>query len=264
MPPGPAEARIGPGDWAAELVPWPFPSLSRDGRFFPMQYEPRTIAFLCELLHPPLVPDPTPIQKIHNRMFEAGTPLYKSFAVTGQGATLSNPVSQPGAASSVNFLGDRIQFREELSGLTMDEFAARVREIAQGVAELRRLQIFTAQQVTIRSLINPKNFRDSRAFLKEAMFGFGDELEEFGRLPQLFGMRLVFPPQPNEPNAFTLRAESFASDPRSVFLENQGSFGPTMTANGLHPVEDNIRATYDYLVDRALPFIARFDVRQEV
>ncbi len=228
-----------------------------------MRYEPRTIAFLCELLHPPLAPDPTPIQKIHNRMFEAGAPAYKSFAVTPQGAELSNPTPQPGAASSVRFLGDRFQFREELSGLTTEDFAARVREIATAVAELRRLQLFTAQVVTIRTLINPKNFRDSRTFLREAVFGFGDELQEFERAPRLFGLRLVFPPEQEAPNAHTLRTESFANDPRSLFLENQSSFGPSMVVHGLSSIEENIRATYDFLVERALPFIARFDARRE-
>ncbi|MEW6072206.1 MAG: hypothetical protein AB1726_06355 [Planctomycetota bacterium] len=229
-----------------------------------MRYEPRTIAFLCELLHPPLAPDPAPIQRIHNRMFQAGTPLYKSFAVTGQGSVLSNPAAQPGAVSTAAVLGDRLQFREELSGLTVDEFATRVREIATAVADLRHIPVFPAQIVTIRTLINPRNFRDSRAFLRDATFGFGEELQVFGRTPQLYGLRLVFPPQPDAPNAFTLRAESFAGDARSLFLENQGSFGPTLVAHGTAPIEENVRATYDFVVDRAFPFIARFDVRQEV
>ena len=39
-----------------------------------------------------------------------------SFAVAPGGPVLSNAVSRPGAASQVSFLGDRIQFREELGG----------------------------------------------------------------------------------------------------------------------------------------------------
>ncbi len=79
----------------------------------------------------------------------------------------------------------------------------------------------------------------------------------------MYGLRLVFPPQPEEPNAFTLRVESFASDPRSIFLENQGSFGPIVPARGIEPLGANIRATYDFIIDRVLSFVERFDARQE-
>ena len=229
----------------------------------PMNYTPRTIAFLCELLHPPRVPDPSPIQRIHNRLYQEGTPPYQSFTVAGDGAVLSNPMPQPGAASSVSFRQDRFQFREELSGLTTEDFGKRVATITRVASAECNVQLFTAQVITIRTLVNPRNFRDSRGYLKDGVFGFGEELAEFGRDPQLYGMRLVFPPTPTTPNAYTLRVESFANDPRSLFLENQGSFGPTVVARGLEPIEANVRATYDFVVERALPFLKHFDARQE-
>jgi hypothetical protein len=234
-----------------------------------MPYQPRTIAFLCELLHPPTVPDPAPVQRVHNHLFQSADPTYRSFTVTGEGAVLSNPPARPGAVSSATFLADRYQFREELSGLTVDEFARRVHEISAAVAsatpgpEGGGVQIFTAQVVTIRTLVNPRRYQDSRSFVRDAMFGFGSELEDFRRPPQLYGMRLVFPPTPTEPHAFALRVESFANDPRSLFLENQGSFGPAVAARGLEVLAENVRTTYSFLVERALSFLAHFDVRQE-
>lgn len=227
-----------------------------------MNYAPRTIAFVCELLHPPQIPDPGPIQRLHNEMFSSGDPAYRSFAVGHQGTVLSNPVTRPGAVSSAEFLADRFRFREEFSSITVEEFGRRVLEISREVARLRGIQIFTAQVVTIRTLVNPRNFKDARSFLKEGMFGFEGEVEDFGRDPQLFGLRLVFPPAQDQPNAYTLRIESFANDPRSIFLENQGSFGPSVVARGLDSLEDCVQATYKFLVERALRFIGRFDARQ--
>ncbi len=228
-----------------------------------MHYAPRTIAFLCELLHPPKAPDPTPIQRFHNSMFEGGDPTYRSFNVAPQGAVLSNPVTRPGAVSSVEFLADRYRFREELSSLTVEQFGERVMDVAAAVAELENLQVFTARIVTIRTLINPRNFGDSRAFLKHGVFGLDKETEAFGREPQLLGMRFVFTPTQDQPNAFTLRVESFANDPRSVFLENQGSFGPTRIAGGLDEVAQAIQETYGFLTEHALRFLENFDVRLE-
>lgn len=228
-----------------------------------MKYTPRTIAFLCDLIHPPVPPDPARIQKLHNAQFEGGSPVYQSYQVTPEGTLLSNPVTSPGANSSVAFLADRIRFREELSGLTVDEFAARVRSLCESAVSLLPIQLFTAQQVTVRTLINPRHFPDSRKFIKAGMFGMGTEISEFGREPQLYGMRLVFPPGPDGPNAHALRIESFHSDPRSVFIENQGSFGPTVLQHGLDPIEENIQTAYRFVVERALKFLSHFDAHQE-
>lgn len=228
-----------------------------------MNYQQRTIAYLCELHHPPLALDPRPIQRMHNEMYEAGDPPWSSFAVTPAGPILSNPSPKPGAASLVAFLADRIQLREELSGLTCEDFALRVRQIAEQAASRRGIPMFTAQQVTIRCLINPRAYRDSRSFLREGMFGFTHQTDALGRTPQLYGLRLAFPPDAHSPDSYVLRIESFNRDPRSLFLENQGNFGPMISGASLPVVEENVRATYAFLRERAIPFVERFDARQE-
>ena len=232
-----------------------------------MDYQPRTIAYLCDLLHPPQAPEPRPIQKLHNRMFEGGAPTYATFAVTPLGPVLANPAERPGAASQAAFLGDRFQFREELGDMTIETFGERVRTVAGEAAGLRGIGHFTGQQVTLRSLINPRHYSDSRAFLSEAVFGFGEEVEELGRAPQLYGLRLAFPPAKGEANALSLRLESYNADARSLFLEVQASFGPIPLPGGvstaaLEPIERNVQTTYAFLTDRVLPFVARFDARQ--
>jgi len=230
------------------------PSKSR-----PMIYTTRTIALVCELYHPPQQPDPAPIQRFHNAMFESGDPFYSSFSVTPAGAVLSNPVSQPGANSYAAFLRDRFQFREELSGLTHDGFAARVKRVSQDVSKLCGIQSFIAEQVTVRTLVNPRNFKDSREYLKQGMFGFDDEVQSFEREPQLYGLRLVFPPAEGQTCAYSLRIESYNNDPRSLFIENQGSFGPILVEQGLDSVEQNIVDTYEFVVRNSLRFVSCFD-----
>ena len=69
-----------------------------------------------------------------------------------------------------------------------------------------------AQQVLVRTLVNPRAFKDSRNYLKNGMFGFGDKMDVFEQAPQLLGLRMVFPPTQESPNAFSLRIESFNND----------------------------------------------------
>ena len=91
-----------------------------------MKYPPRTIALLCELFHPPLEPNPVHVQRVHNELFQTPDPAYKSFAVSPNGAVLSNPVTRPGEVSMAAFMPDRFQFREELTSLTVDEFQTKL------------------------------------------------------------------------------------------------------------------------------------------
>jgi len=224
-----------------------------------MAYDPRTVALSADLFHPPLPLDPRPVQALHNEMFEARTPAYTSFNVTPQGPVLSNPPVAPNSVSQVAFREDRVQIREEITSLTVEDFAARVGEVGQKLATARSIPVFVGQVVTLRSLVNPQGYDDARQYLKEGMFGFEDEPETFGRPANLFGLRMVFPASEDETTTFGLRIESFASDPRSLFVEVQGTFGPVLTQRDLAPLGERVLETYRFLTTRALSFIKRFD-----
>lgn len=225
-----------------------------------MSYPTRTIALLCELLHPPAPPDPRPIQRLHNEMFESGQPAYAGFQIGPMGPVLSNPVATPGGVSEVSFLSDRLQFREERGSLTHETFASQVREIAERSAPLRGIPVYAGQQIVLRSLVNPKTTTDTRVFLKNRVFGFGDELSKLGGAAHLVGLRLGFGPEENGSSAFGLRIESYNPDPRSLYIEVQGSFGPIPTQD-LSAVEANVLSTYEFLTNKVLPFLGHFDRR---
>ena len=195
-------------------------------------------------------------------MFEGGQPAYAGFQVSPLGPLLSNPMGTPGAVSQVAFLADRIQFREERGTLTQEAFAARVREIGERAAPLRGVSAFSAQQVVLQSLVNPRTQTDTRAFLKTRVFGFGDELEALGRTSQLVGLRLGFSQEEGDDSAFGIRIESYSADPRSLYIEVHGTFGPATPSSGLEALEQNVLRTYDFLIERVLPFISSFDRRE--
>ncbi len=226
-------------------------------------YAPRTISLVTDLMHPAAPADPAAIQRVHDQLFRSGSPPYSSFLVSPAGPFLSNPVGTPGANSFAAFRADRFQFCEELSSVTHDEFATRVRSVAEKVATQRGLQIFTGQQVTLRTLVNPRAYKDSRAYLKHAMFGFDDETKVFGSDPALLGIRFVFPATPERPGSHVLRIESWANDPRSLFLEIVSTYGPMRAGGALVQVEENIHGSYRFLTEPAMRFVAGFDTNSE-
>lgn len=236
-----------------------------------MHYTPRTIAFHTDLVHPPAPVDPGPIQRVHNRLFASSEPLYRNFHVTPKGPVLANQGESPGRASQVAFLADRVRFVEEGTGLTIEEFAGRVTRIIGLVGEERPYPLFAAQQVTIRTLVNPRNYPGGLEFLRDGLLGARSPGEEFGREPGALGLRLAFGMQPDRPQAFAVRIESLPADPRSLLLENQGTFGPiapaggpaTQAGQGLEPLEQNILTTYSFATNELLRFLARFETSND-
>ncbi len=237
-----------------------------------MPYEPRTIALLCELLHPPMPQDPRPVQQLHNEMFQTGTPPYSSFAVTPMGPVLSNPDQSPGRISQVMFLPDQVQFREEQGHMTYETFAERVTGIAGEYAEARGIENYASQRITVRSLVVPFHKKDARAFLDQALFSSQETNEPgvspiqssrvqqaFGGPAALYGLRLAFE-DPQDPRAsIGLRVESYAADPRSVFIELQATHGPLEEHQGHEHLGQRVHDLYGFLETRTLPFIQSFD-----
>lgn len=224
-------------------------------------YPTRTIAYICELFHAPQPPATEAIQKLHNRYFAEGSPPYSSFAVTPAGPILSNPSTQPGALSQVAFLPDRIQFREELGAMTAEDFGQRVRTVASDAADQRKIEGFIGQQVTIRTLVNPRKYDSSSEYMRDGLLGFGDMIDAFEAEPQIYGLRMVF--QPTQACRNMLRIENYVQDPRTLFLENQSSFGPLRTADQANLLEENVTDAYGFLVEKAASFVQAFDLRLE-
>ena len=229
-----------------------------------MAYDPRTIAFFVELLHPPVQHDLRRLQRLHGELFTDPKAVYQNFSVVQGGAAFSNPSLTPNASSSASFLADRIQVREEFSGAALEDACGRLERVAGLAIEHLGIQLFTAQQCVVRSLVNPRQFRDSREFLTRALFRFTEEdMRTLGRPVQLLGLRLVFPRVESRAEIYSLRLESYNGDPRSLYLENVGTFAPVLAAQGTSPLAENLRETYRFVTEEALEFLKRFDRQEE-
>ncbi len=222
-------------------------------------YDPRTIALLSEIIHPPIDLEAKTVQAIHNELYNHEF-AYQNFAVSHEGIALSNIGEQPNQISQVNFLPDRIQIREEMTGSHVDDFTRRIQHVVTIAAERIQLPIIVAQQHVVRSLITPRHFSDSREFLANAVCGLQPEdLNPFERPAQLFGMKMIFPNVEGRPDVHTLRIESFNQDARCVFIEDVATFTTALMPDQLDKLGENMKLTYSFVRDKALSFIARYD-----
>ena len=161
----------------------------------------------------------------------------------------------------VNFMPDRVQISEELSSTLVEDFCERLLVIADLTFKRLNIPVMMAQQHIVRSLVHAKNFSDSRDFLSNGVCSIqAGEFQVFERPVGLFGLKLAFPPSEGEDVFHNLRIESFNQDPRSVFIENVATHTSALMPNQLDGLEKSMMGTYNFLKDKGLAFLARFDM----
>lgn len=236
-----------------------------------MSYGLRSIAFVAELIHPPVQHQPQALQKLHGDLFGSAACSYKDFRLVPGGAQLSNALGgAPGApVSCTNLLADRVQIREEQTGISREDFKGRVETLASEALATLPINLYVAQQFAVRSVVSVHGSPDTRQFMLRTLFGFDEEvLHPLGADPTLAGLRLAFPPDQVHGGIFNVRVESFTLDNRSLFLENVGTFGKPVAATGageqgLDELGERFERTYEFLQDQLAGFVAQFDAEEQ-
>jgi len=224
-----------------------------------MSYDPRTIAFVGELLFPPMQLRADFVQSVHNSLFRQQGLGYQSFQIAADGIHLTNLAQGPGQVSSASFLPDRLVVREELRGTTVEDFATRLVNVANTAFAALAIPISLAQQITVRSLVTPKQGRDGREFLARRVLAVGDALAGFARPLQALGLRLAFPPTDEQRAAHQVRIETWPMDQRSLWLEVTSTYAGAIPTAQLPQVADHLYTTYGFLTGPVGTFLAAHD-----
>ena len=225
-----------------------------------MSYDPRTIAFVGEILFPPMQLRADLVQGVHNALFKQPSLCYQSFQVAADGIHLSNMQQSPGQVSVASFKPDRLVVREELRGTTVEDFATRLVNVSTASFESLGIGASLGQQFCVRSLVTPRNCRNGVELLTERLLDGGNSaLEQFGRPAQSVGLRLAFPPVEDHPAAYQVRIESWPHDPRSIWMEVTGTFAGAVPAAELPRVADHLYACYAFMTGPVGDFVASYD-----
>jgi hypothetical protein len=225
-----------------------------------MSYELRTIALRAEVIHAPIQLRPEMVQGIHNSLYRQAELSYQNFQIAPDGIHLSNLPQRPGEASVATFLPDRLVLREELQICTVEEFATRLVNVASVSYQALGITATLAQQFSIRSLVTPQHVKNGQILLMERLLRAGpDATKEFGRPIQSAGLRLVFPQTENSPEVFQVRIETWPQDPRSLWLENVGSFAQATQVENLPHISNYLYATYKFMAGPLGRFLAHYD-----
>lgn len=224
-----------------------------------MSYDPRSIAFAAEILHPPQPVRADLAQSIHNALWRQPAFGYQNFQLAQDGVHLSNVPLAPGQISTLTFAWDRVILREEMRGTSVEDFATRVVNVVTTAFQTLSIPASLAQTFVVRSLIAPRNYRDGREFLGNRLFTPGADGSTFGRPLASLGARLVFPPTNGGRDSHQVRIETWPQDPRSIWIENTGSFALPIPAAEAPQLANHLYATYRFLTGPVCDFLGNLD-----
>jgi hypothetical protein len=220
--------------------------------------EPRTISLLCELIHLPMKHPLAALREVYNKVCNVCG--YENFIRTSGGVRLERHDPESDGFSHLNFNADRIQFTDDHMGVSVLQFAAKVQAVLQEAIPLLRIPVILVQQATVRVVTTPNSSKSAADFLGRNIFRIrGDDIAVLARPTSVFGFRLLFPSTTKNPNSFNARIEAYLRDPRSLYVENVGTFKAPIQLPSLEIVGQNMQETSNYLVNHILPFLSRFD-----
>jgi hypothetical protein len=225
-----------------------------------MSYDPRTIAFAAEILYPPQQLRADLVQNVHNTLYSRPQLGYQNFQVAPDGIHLSNLPQAPGQVSMASFRFDRLVLREEMRGVTVEDFATRAVNVATTALQTLNIPASLAQQYVVRSLITPRHFQDGREFLSQRLMPkVADDGNTFGRPMSSLGVRYVFPPHEPHQEMSQVRVETWPQDQRSIWIENTSSYTGQLAAADMPRIADQLAATYDFVTGPACSFLSKLD-----
>jgi hypothetical protein len=186
---------------------------------------------------------------------------FENFIRRPAGAIIERPASEEAGLSRLTFSTDRMHLIEEGGLLTLDSFCRRLDAILSRSMDHLGIPVFLMELCTVRMVATPGHFESASDFISTRLLNFGAvDLSQLGRTTKVFGLSLSVPPTADMRDSYSIRVEVFARDPKSLYLENAGTFRTPINRADIAQAGDAMRATCEFVSERLCPFLSRFDV----
>ncbi len=165
-----------------------------------------------------------------------------------------------GGSSRLQLLPDRFRLVEQNSGISLDDFKGRFEVTMASAARVFQIERFPLQQVKLRAVAQPSLWDNGVEFLAGKICHFDeDDLDAFGRPPSAFTMSFSFLATPEEDNTFNVKVEAFELPQNNVVLDIEGNFTAGFTPDGLSEGAENIQKAFEFVSERTMAFLNRYD-----
>ena len=227
-----------------------------------MTSSPIPIHYTTDLVHIPIRYDRAEVQQFYYDMSRKMFGGYQSLAFN-YGNIEMFTVYGSGGSSRLYLLPDRFRVAEQNSGIKLEDFRARVEVTMRSAANVFGVTHFPFQTTKIRTVTQPLLWQNGIHFLADKICNFEeDDLESFSRPPDSFSMGFTFLGTTEEQNTFNVKVDAQRQAQNAVSIEIDGSFSTPISADGIEAASNNIQTTYDFINERVMSFLNRFDAPQ--
>jgi hypothetical protein len=197
--------------------------------------------FIVEILYPPKNLDHSLLMELFRTLSSSHGYLNLNLLPEDKGAVFTG---QKGNRCEI--LTEKVVIREETGVVSFDHFRQQTLSILNQVSEKIAPPVFVGQLNIVRMLSPLSPDTPAARFLRETFLRLPEGFaERIGRPPAGVGLRLVFPPTPQEHNEQQLRVEPFFRDQSQIFIENAGRF--LKPFREMEKADEQMTATYDFL-----------------
>ena len=218
---------------------------------------------MTELIHLPSKHAFEDLREVYNRISTICG--YENFTRLPNGARLERGEGETGEISSVTFLNDRVKMVEENIATSLEQISEKFVAVLEGCMPVLKIPFFLVQQYTVRVITTPNTYRQASEFIGKSLFRISNEdVAVLERPTNIFGLRLVFPPTKKQLHHFNVRIESYTRDPRSIYLENVGTFKtPVQRGPQLKRIPSDIQKTSEFLTVNLCRFLSQYDRKEK-
>lgn len=237
-----------------------------------MLSEPRTINYLGELIHVPVAATVEGLRSVYAELCEREG--YENFIRTAdgcrlEGGAIEGQVIDPTAGeapsrSTLTFRKDRIQLIEENTDLSLEQYRARVVNVATVAMKVLKIPLILVHHATARAITTPNCYRSAGDFLAENLIRVQPaRIEPLGRPTSFMGLRLFFPATADQPGKFNVRVETYLRDPRSLYLENVAMFQAPIKPSNVAELGQQVETAVNFVSNNLWSFLTQFDIPRE-
>jgi hypothetical protein len=133
--------------------------------------------------------------------------------------------------------------------------------VVPAVMDVLSFQTFDRQFVTFLVAFKPENVKDGPAFVQDCLCNRDGHLGAFFQRPLTrCSVQLLFSEIDTHPGSFQLTIGSSVQRKKDVLVEVKGMFlNERIEHRSLLRVFRNVERVYEYMDERALPFVKQFD-----
>jgi len=220
------------------------------------------IHYTTDLVHLPVRYERAQVQQFYYDMSRQMFGGYQNLAFN-YGNIEMFTVYGSGGSSRLYLLPDRFRIMEQNSGIKMEDFKARVEVTMRSAANVFGVSYFPFQTTKIRTLTQPLLWQNGIQFLAEKICNFDEaDIESFARPADSFSMSFTFLAAEEQQNTFTVKIDAQRQPQNAVSIEIDGNFSMPIRAEEIEVASENIQTTYNFVNERILTFLNRFDAPQ--